>query len=214
MLKISELTKIHEGIQSNLKKMEAIIAPAEAEIKGLTERSGDTFRQEFIDKKIIEKRTEISDKLYLLFGEINGSANEAAKSKKFYESNTFMLSRARLSDDNVIESQMRMAKLLEFSAMDPIELQLHAEASYSHRKYAEVWLSHLGSRQKSNAPGERVNLEGIKTDEQVQGLDLFKKIGQGQAAAELLMRGSVISPFQRKISVSERLALQVRAGMA
>lgn len=213
MLNINGLTKVNEGIQSNLKKMQELIGPAEKEIQELTKRDGDIYTQEHINKKIIEKRTEISDKLYPLFGEINAAANEAAKSKKFYDSNTFMLSRVKLNDDNVIESQMRMAKLLEFSAMDSGELQMVAEAAWQSKKFAEIWLAHLASRQKSDKPGQQVNLDGIKTDEQEQGLDLLKKIGQGQAAAELLMRGGVIAPFQRKISASERLNIQTRAGL-
>jgi hypothetical protein len=220
MLKISELTTVHEGIQTNLKKMEAAIKPAEQKIEELTRRSGDTYTQEHINKKVQEARSEISDQLYKLFGEINAAADEAGKSKKFYESVTFMLSRTRFHDDDGINATMKLAAIAEFEHMDFEELVLVAQAAKFHKQFARLWTANLAARSKNNQRDkadiarEWGAFEDVQLPEQITGLDLLKKISQGKAAAELLMRGSVVSPFQRKISTSERLSLQLRAGLA
>lgn len=200
MLNVSSLQKVSEGIESNLKKMQSIITPAEQKIQEMNQRHGNEFRQEVLNKKISEIRASVSDQLYAIYGEINAAAGEAAKSEKFYRSTPFMLSRVKFSDDDGINASMKLAAISEFEHMEFQELVLVAEAAKAHKQFARLWIANLAARSKSDQRDkadiqkEWVSFEGAETPEQVSGLGLLKKISEGRAKAELMMRGSVISP--------------------
>lgn len=217
MLNVSSLEKVSEGIESNLKKMQALIEPAEKKIQEMNQRHGHEFRQEVLNKKIAEVRSEVSDKLYAIYGEITAAASEASKSEKFYKSTTFMLSRTRFHDDDGINATMKLAAISEFRHMDFAELVLVAEAAKFHKQYAKLWIANLAARQKNDQQGkadiqkEWVSFEGVQTPEQIAGLDLLKKISQGKAKAELMMKGSVISPMP--LSPRDKLTLARQAGI-
>lgn len=211
MLSIESLKRMLEGAERSFKLMQGAIAPAQEEIEGLQSQADKVYSKHYINEKIQEVRTAISDQLYKIFAEINKAADQATDSRRFYESTSFMLSRERFHEDDGINASMKLSALNEYSKMTLPDIYLIADAAIAENKLVNLWCARLASQDKTGDMTEWVDLGNVQTRTQAEGLKLIADVVRVKAQAEMAMRGTVISPFSRQLTPAEKLALARQA---
>lgn len=211
MLSVESLRKMLEGVERSFKLMQGAIRPAQDEIEGLQSQAEKVYSKHYINEKIQEVRTAISDRLYGIFADINKAADQATDSRRFYESTSFMLSRERFHEDDGINASMKLSAMSEYAKMALPDIHLVADAAKAENKLASLWIARLASQDKTEDISEWVDLGNVQTKTQAEGLKLIADIVRVKAQAELSMRGTVISPFSRQLTPAEKLALARQA---
>ncbi|MCA9358389.1 hypothetical protein KC902_03960 [Candidatus Kaiserbacteria bacterium] len=211
MLSIETLKKMLSGAERSFQQMQAAIAPEQKKIEELQGKAEKVYSKHYINEKIQEVRTAISDRLYGIFAEINKAADQATDSRRFYESTSFMLSRERFHEDDGINAGMKLAAMSEYAKMALPDVHLVADAAKAENKLASLWIARLASQERTEDIAQWVDIGNVQTPAQAEGLRLIANIIQVKATAELSMRGSVISPFSRPLSPAEKLALARQA---
>lgn len=211
MLSIESLKRMLEGAERSFKLMQGAIRPAQDEIEGLQSQAEKVYSKHYINEKIQEVRTAISDRLYGIFADINKAADQATDSRRFYESTSFMLSRERFHEDDGINASMKLSAMSEYAKMALPDIHLVADAAKAENKLASLWIARLASQDKTEDISEWVDLGNVQTKTQAEGLKLIADIVRVKAQAELSMRGTVISPFSRQLTPAEKLALARQA---
>lgn len=214
MLSLETLKKMLSGAERSFQQMQAAIAPEQKKIEELQGQAEKVYSKHFINEKIKEVRTAISDRLYGIFAEINKAADQATDSRRFYESTTFMLSRERFSDDDQVNASMKLAALAEYSKMPLTDIRLVADVAKAENKLASLWIARLASQDKTEDISEWVDLGNVQTPTQAEGLRLIADVVRVKAQAELALHGTVISPFSRPLTPAEKLALARQAAPA
>lgn len=211
MLSIETLKKMLSGSERAFQQMQAAIAPEQKKIEELQGQAEKVYSKHYINEKIQEVRTAISDRLYGIFAEINKAADQATDSRRFYESTSFMLSRERFHEDDGINAGMKLSAMSEYAKMALPDIHLIADAAKAENKLASFWIARLISQERTEDISEWVDLGNVQTPAQAEGLRLIADIVKVKATAELSLRGTVVSPFSRPLSPAEKLALARQA---
>ncbi|PTQ88350.1 hypothetical protein C8R30_1537 [Nitrosomonas nitrosa] len=207
-----QLASLKTSAESALARIGNKIAGAEQKINTLQNESQQKYQREYLNKQVADLRAQVSDTLYEDYKKIIEAKDMALAAERFYKKTSFMLSRAQFNADPATNANMKLTVMNELERMSSDDVIMTAEVAKAENKLALFWCCYLqGTKTPLTGAMDALTLDGIRTQEQVYGLELIDGIKKLFAHAELKMKGSVISPTP--LQPRDKLRLAREAGI-